>query len=145
MQRKELGSEDILFKLPDKGIVNAIAKSFHGAIFGAQHYGSGVIGYLPTWLGVTVLLCNRKVIYGGKETQLGKEGKTVHPDQAQVIPHLGQQFIKIPLQVCRYHDVMRNTVENVQFFYSDLIDLIEAVQARNVDSERTKVIRMRNI
>ncbi len=58
----------------------------------------------------------------------------LHSDEAQVFPHQVEQFIEIPFQVARDGDVVGDLVDDVELFQSQLIDLVERIDTRNVNS-----------
>lgn len=57
----------------------------------------------------------------------------VDAHQLQILPHLLQQVVKVPLVVGGDGDAVRNLVDHVQLLDTNLIDLIEQVDARDVD------------
>ena len=60
--------------------------------------------------------------------------KTLHSGQLQISPHLLQQIIKVPLVMGRHRYCVGNFINDVQFFNRDLIDFIQAVDARHIDT-----------
>lgn len=72
---------------------------------------------------------NRSIVVRNLSFGLG-----VDPHQVQVVPGSLQKLIKIPFVESGNGNVVRNTVQNVEFFHRDLIDLIQHVQTGHVDS-----------
>lgn len=58
----------------------------------------------------------------------------LHSNEPQVSPNLLEQIVEIPLVMSRNGNSMRNLVNDVQLLDRNLIDLVETVDARNVDS-----------
>jgi len=58
----------------------------------------------------------------------------VNSDKIKILPNLFDELIEVPLKVSRDGDVVRDSVENVEFGDSDLIDLVEHVNARDVET-----------
>jgi len=56
-----------------------------------------------------------------------------HPHETQVVPHLLQQVVEVPLVVGGDWDGVRDAIDYVQLLHRDLVDLVEQVDARNVD------------
>jgi len=58
----------------------------------------------------------------------------VNSNEVEILPDLLDKFIEVPLKVSRDGDVMRNSVKDVELGDCDLIDLVEHVDARDVET-----------
>lgn len=58
---------------------------------------------------------------------------SVHSNEVEVGPHFFQEVIKVPFVMCRDWDGMWNTVDDVQLLDGDLINLVQNVDAWNID------------
>lgn len=45
----------------------------------------------------------------------------LHPNELQVVPHFLQQIVEVPFMMGRDRYAMRNLINNIQFFYTNLI------------------------
>merc|ERR1719153_1210349 len=91
---------------PDQGILQLLCDCSVNLVAKVLHWGL-VIGKLTLWLGVD-------------------------PHQLQVRPHLFQQVIVVPLVVSGYRNSVGNFADDIKFFNTDLINLVEEVDARDV-------------
>lgn len=59
-------------------------------------------------------------------------GLGVHSDEVLVIPDRFQKLVEIPSEhTCNRH-IVRNFVQDLQFFHADAVDLVQHVDARDV-------------
>ena len=89
--------------------VQTIAKVLDTGVSGGQDDGRVVVGQL------TLGLC-------------------VDADELQVSPHLLEQIVEVPLVMGAHGYGVRYLVDDVELLDGDLIDLVEAVDARYVDA-----------
>jgi len=58
----------------------------------------------------------------------------INSNEFKVFPHPLQQIIKVPFMMSRNRDAMRYFIDKVQLFNGNLINLVQQVDARNVDT-----------
>lgn len=72
---------------------------------------------------------NRGIVIRNLASRLGVDAK-----ELEVVPRLFEQSIEIPLKVSADRNPMRKTIKEVEFFKRNLINLVEDVDARNINS-----------
>lgn len=63
-----------------------------------------------------------------------REISHLHSDKSQVLPHQIQQIVKVPAMMRRHRNAMRNLVDHVQLLDTDLINLVQQIDARDVNA-----------
>jgi len=58
----------------------------------------------------------------------------VNSNEIKVLPNLFDEFIKVPFEVSRYGDVVRDSVKDIKLRDGDLIDLVEHINARDIEA-----------
>jgi len=69
-----------------------------------------------------------------KEKVGGRVEEDKHSDEVEVFPDLFEKAIEIPFEMGRDGDIVGDAVEEFEFFERDLIDLVEYIHARDVDT-----------
>eukprot|EP00047_Mylnosiga_fluctuans_P001872 m.222272 g.222272 ORF g.222272 m.222272 type:complete len:496 (+) comp10733_c0_seq1:131-1618(+) len=96
-----------VFQLADDRPVQPVAKVLDGVLFVAQHDGRLVVRQLAL-------------------------GLRVDAHEVEVLPHLLEQVVEVPLVVGGDRDTVRHLVDNVQLLDGDLVDLVEHVDGGDV-------------
>ena len=98
-----------VFEVQQNGSMNFITKIFHWTSSLGQHNRCRVI---------------RQLTFGFR----------IDTDQFQVGPQFLQKIIEIPFMMCRDRHTVRNFIDDVEFFDGDLIDLVQDVDSRDVNT-----------
>ena len=97
-----------------------VAEVFHRAALRLQHDRRVVIRQLALRFRVTERGVSKSVTIGGPGCKVIKK-KNLHSLKLQVLPHLLQQVVKVPLVVGRNGNGVRDFVDNVELFNADLV------------------------
>ena len=96
-------------QLLSEGLVNSVTEVHHAALGAGNNDGRLVVRDLAL-------------------------GLCVDSDQVQVVPNLGHQIVEVPFVLSADRDVMRELVKQVELLNRDSVNLVEDVDAWDVDA-----------